>query len=226
MARRTMATPLQGVICDMDGVLCASEPFIAEAASRMFAELHGVEVQPEEFHPFIGTGEERFLGGVAEQHGVTLAMPRDKVRTYAIYLELIRGRLQPLPGVHEFLAACRRQGLKLAVASSADRIKVDGNLKELGLPPARFDALVSGSDVARKKPAPDIFLTAAARLGLSAASCLVVEDALSGVQAAKAAGSRCLALTTSYEVAALRAAGADWTAPDLAHVPAAVGVAA
>ena len=220
-----MTTPLQGVIFDMDGVLCASEPFMAEAAGRMFAELHGVAVQADEFQPFIGTGEDRFLGGVAERRGVRLVMPRDKDRAYAIYLELIRGRLHPLPGVREFLEACRRQGLKLAVASSADRVKVDGNLKEIGLPPARFHALVCGSDVVRKKPDPEIFLTAAARLGLPASVCLVVEDAPSGVQAAKAAGCRALALTTSFDAAALRAAGADWVAPDLAHVPAAVGVA-
>ena len=209
----------------MDGVLCASEPFIAEAGCRMFAELHGTTVAPREFEPFVGTGEDRFLGGVAAAHGITLTMPRDKDRTYAIYLELIRGRLQPLPGVREFIGACRRQGLKLAVATSADRVKLDGNLTEIDLLPARFDALVTGSDVTRKKPDPAIFLAAAARLGLPASACLVVEDAPSGVQAAKAAGSRCLGLTTSFDAATLRAAGADWIAPDLAHVPAAVGVA-
>jgi HAD superfamily hydrolase (TIGR01509 family) len=212
-----------GVIFDMDGVLCASEPFIAEAACRMFVELHGITVQPHDFTPFIGTGEDRFLGGVAEKHGVTLVMPRDKERTYAIYLEIIKGRLQPLPGVHEFIAECRQRGMKLAVATSADRVKLDGNLSEIGLPPQMFDACITGADISRKKPDPEIFLTAADHLGLSSSRCLVIEDAPSGVQAAKRAGSWCLGLTTSFSAAQLTEGGADWVAPDLAHLPAVVG---
>jgi HAD superfamily hydrolase (TIGR01509 family) len=209
---------IQGVIFDMDGVLCASEPFIAEAGCRMFAERHGITVQPEEFTPFVGMGEDRFLGGVAERRGVRLNLPADKERTYVIYLEIIRARLQPLPGVVDFIAACRRRGLKLAVATSADQVKLDGNLRQIGLPPVNFDALVSGGEVARKKPFPDLFLSAAGKLGLPAAACVVVEDAPSGVQAAKAAGCRCLGLTTSFDAAVLRAAGADWIAPDLRAV--------
>ena len=81
--------PFSAVIFDMDGVLCASEPFIAEAGCRMFAEAHGVTVKPHDFIPFIGTGEDRFLGGVEEKYGVKLVMPRDKERTYAVYLEII-----------------------------------------------------------------------------------------------------------------------------------------
>jgi len=91
------------------------------------------------------------------------------------------------------------------------------NLEEVGLPPATFDAVVDGNDVVRKKPAPDIFLEAARRLGLPPETCLVIEDAVSGVAAARAAGSRCLALTTSFSAQEL--AGADWIAPDLGHVP-------
>jgi HAD superfamily hydrolase (TIGR01509 family) len=213
------AACLRGVILDMDGVMVDSEPFIKEAATRMFAEK-GVTVHAEDFEPFVGTGENRFVGGVAEKYGVPLDLPRDKARTYAIYLDLIRGRLQALPGVFDFIAECRRRNLKLVVASSADAIKVEGNLHELGLPPSAFDALVNGSQVERKKPAPDIFLTAASRLGLQPRGCLVVEDAVAGVAAAKAAGARCLALTTSFPAAALTAA--DWIAPNLAHVPPAV----
>jgi HAD superfamily hydrolase (TIGR01509 family) len=205
----------------MDGVMVDSEPFIKEAARRMFDEK-GVTVHLEDFAPFVGTGENRFIGGVAEKYGVTLDIERDKARTYCIYLELIRGQLKPLPGVFDFIAQCRQRRLKLAVASSADAVKVQGNLYEIGLSPSTFDALVNGSEVQRKKPAPDLFLTAAARLGLGADHCLVVEDAVAGVAAAKAAGARCLALTTSFPSTALTAA--DWIVPDLAHVPPAVFV--
>jgi len=215
---KTPTPAIAGVIFDMDGVLLESEPFIAAAAVAMYAEK-GVTVAPEEFRPFIGTGEDRFLGGVAEARGVALDMPRDKVRTYEIYLDLIAGKLEALPGVSRFLAECRRRGLKTAVASSADRMKVEGNLEEIHLPASDFQAVVVGEDVVHKKPAPDIFLEAARRLGLDPRACLVVEDAVSGVQAARAAGARCLGLTTSFASARLIGAGADWTAATLAEAP-------
>ena len=209
--------PLQGVIFDMDGVLVDSEPFIKEAGVRMFAEK-GFQVSAEDFTPFVGTGEDHLLGAVAEKYGLSFDARRDKARTYAIYLDLIRGRLRPLPGVFSFLNECRSRRLKVAVASSADAIKVEGNLHEIGFPPNTFDAIVNGSQVERKKPAPDIFLTAAKRLALPPAACLVVEDAVAGVAAAKAAGTRCLALTTSFPAERLTAA--DWIVTDLAHAPA------
>jgi HAD superfamily hydrolase (TIGR01509 family) len=171
----------------------------------------------DDFRPFIGMGEDRYIGGAAESHGIELDAQRDKARLYEIYLDVIHGRLQPLPGAREFVRACREDGLAIAVASGADKVKVRANLREIGLPERTFDAIVDGTEVANKKPAPDIFLEASRRLGLSAGACLVVEDAISGVSAARAAGMRCLALTTSFD--APRLAGADWIAPDLAHVP-------
>jgi len=208
---------LRGVIFDLDGVLVDSEPPLAEAAVELFAE-RGHPVSAEEFKPFVGMGEDRYIGGVAESRGIVLDPVQDKARLYEIYLRLIRGRLRPLPGAVEFVNECRDRGLAVAVASGADRIKVLANLGEIGLPQAVFAAVVDGNHVVHKKPAPDIFLEACRRIGLPPATCLVVEDAVSGVTAAKAAGARCLALTTTFEAAQL--AHADWIAPNLAHAPA------
>jgi beta-phosphoglucomutase len=222
MARASDPWTPAGVIFDMDGVLCDSEPFICEAALRMFSERHGVKASQADFIPFVGAGENRYLGGVAEKHGVRLDLEADKARTYEIYLEIIRGRLKPLPGVRKFIAECRRRSFKVAVATSADRVKLDGNLAEIGLAPETFDATVNGLEVIHKKPHPEIFLLAAERLGLGPQECLVVEDAPNGIRAGKAAGSRCLGLTSSFSGADLRAAGADWTAKDLSEAPAEV----
>jgi beta-phosphoglucomutase len=167
-------------------------------------------------------GEDRFIGGVAEARCIPLDPARDKARTYAIYLDLIRGHLTALPGVRDYVATCRARGLSLAVASSADEIKVNGNLEEIGLPASTFDVVVNGSEVTRKKPAPDIFLEACRRMDLVPAACLVIEDALSGIAAARAAGCRCLAVTTSFPPDRLAAAGADWVVSGLDHVPPAV----
>lgn len=208
-----------GVILDMDGVLCDSEPFIGEAACRMFNERYRIQVTPADFKPFVGMGENRYLSGVAERHGIHLALESDKARTYAIYLEIIKGRLQPLPGAADFITACRQQGMKLAVATSADLIKLQGNLDEIRIPARMFDATVTGSEVERKKPHPDLFLKAAQKLNIPSGHCLVIEDAPSGIAAATRAGMVSLGLTTSFPSEALTGAGARWTAPDLAHVP-------
>jgi HAD superfamily hydrolase (TIGR01509 family) len=212
----TKRLPL-GVIFDMDGVLVDSEPFICKAAMMMFAE-HGLTVRPEDFLPFVGAGENRYIGGVAEKYNFSIDIERDKKRTYDIYLEIIKGELKPLPGVREFISQCRAIGLKLAVASSADVRKVQGNLTEVGLPLETFDAVVTGEDVVNKKPAPDIFIAAAKKLNLQPAECLVVEDAVNGIQAAKAAGARCLALATSFNEYQLNQA--DWIAANLSEAPA------
>lgn len=207
---------MKAVIFDMDGVLVDSEPFICEAAIRMFAERE-LNVRPADFVPFVGAGENRYIGGVAEKYGFALDIDRDKARTYAIYADIVRGRLEPLPGVGEFIEKARAKGLKLAVASSADLVKVEINLREIDVPEETFDAVVSGLDVVHKKPDPEIFLTAASMLDVEPADCLVVEDAVNGVEAAKAAGMRCLALTTSFSREDL--AAADWIAPTLAEAP-------
>ena len=86
-----------------------------------------------------------------------------------------------------------------------------------------FDCIAAGDEVPRKKPHPAIFLRAAEKLGLPPADCLVVEDAPSGLQAGRAAGCRCLGITTTFDADALLAAGADGTAPDLEHARALLG---
>jgi HAD superfamily hydrolase (TIGR01509 family) len=209
---------IQAVIFDMDGVLVDSEPFICEASIRMFAE-HGLTVAPEDFIPFVGCGENRYIGGPAEKHGFPLDLERDKARTYDLYDEIVRGRMGALDGVHEFFGRCEQRGMKLGLATAADERKMLINLRELGLPPERFAAVVHGLDVTKHKPDPEAFLLASERLGVPPDQCLVVEDAINGVRAAKAAGARALGLTTSFQADQLRDVGADWTAATLADAP-------
>lgn len=207
---------IAAVLFDMDGVLVDSEAFIAEAAIAMLAERYGVIATRDDFLPFVGMGEDRFIGGVAEKHGVVLEPERDKARTYELYFEVIKGKLREIKGASAFVRECRGRGLKTAIATSADRRKLEANLAEIGLPETCFDATIDGLQVERKKPAPDIYLEAASRVGAFPRDCLVVEDAVSGVKAAKAAGMACLALAGSFPEADLRAAGADYFAADLA----------
>lgn len=195
----------RAVIFDMDGVLTDSEPLINAAAVAMFHE-RGIRVQPEDFIPFVGTGENRYIGGVAEKYGVTLEIEAAKHRTYEIYLSMVPEQLNAFPGAVECVRACRAAGLKTAVASSADEIKIIANLRKIGLPPEEWEVIVTGDDVPNKKPAPDIFLAAARKLNLTPAECVVIEDAVNGVQAAKAAGMRCVAVAQTFPAEKLQQA--------------------
>ena len=103
------------------------------------------------------------------------------------------------------------------MASSADLVKVRANLAEIGLPFESFDTVINGLDIERKKPAPDIFLLAAERLGLQPADCLVVEDAVNGVESGKNAGMKVLGIMSSFSEKEL--AKADYLAMDLCCVP-------
>jgi homotetrameric cytidine deaminase len=200
---------IQGILFDMDGVLLDSEAYICEAAIAFFRE-RGVKTAPEDFIPFVGAGENRYLGGVAEKYGIPISdIAAAKERTYAIYGELVKGRLEPLAGVVDFIRECRCRGLKLAVATSADKTKMEINLHEIGLDHGEFDVLLNGLDVERKKPFPDIYALAAEKLGLETSDCVVVEDAPNGIEAAEAAGCSCIGITSSFPAEELSAKGAD-----------------
>jgi beta-phosphoglucomutase-like phosphatase (HAD superfamily) len=101
---------------------------------------------------------------------------------------------------------CRQAGLLVAVASSADAIKITANLRKIGLPVEFWDAVVMGEEVQNKKPAPDIFLSAAEKLAVNPAACVVVEDAVNGILAAKGAGMRCVAVAQTFAAEHLREA--------------------
>jgi beta-phosphoglucomutase len=207
---------IKGVLFDMDGVLVDSEPFISKAAIMMFEEL-GLKVSPEDFHPFVGMGENRYIGSVANNYGISIDIEKAKARTYMIYGEIVRGKLTPLPGALEFVERCRKRGFKLALATSADMVKMNINLREVGLTPHSFHSVITGQDVINKKPSPDIYLKASEKIGLKPQECLVVEDAVSGIKAGKDAGCRCLAVTSSFDTAALQ--DADWVCNSLLEVP-------
>ncbi|KAJ3683032.1 hypothetical protein LUZ60_013259 [Juncus effusus] len=196
---------VSAVLFDMDGVLCNSEELSRLAAVDVFADL-GVAVTAQDFVPFMGTGEANFLGGVAKVKGVKDLTTDDlKKRFFDVYLTKYAKPNSGIgfPGALELIKECKGKGLKVAVASSADRIKVDANLSAAGLSLSLFDAIVSADAFQNLKPAPDIFLAASKILHVDPSECLVIEDALAGVQAANAAQMRCIAVTTTLSEEAL-----------------------
>lgn len=195
-------------IFDMDGVLVNSEATFKRACADA---LHRWGVYPEydEFTPYTGMGDTLYIGEVARAHGAEFTF--DMVdEAYRLYGEYAAQTLKVFPWSQPVLEGLHAAGVPLCVASSAGRFKVDTNLRCIGVDPSIFKCVITGDMVEKKKPAPDIFLAAADKCGAEAGKCLVFEDALSGVRAAKTAGMTACAVTTSFDREKLLSVGADF----------------
>jgi HAD superfamily hydrolase (TIGR01509 family) len=177
---------IEALIFDMDGLLIDSEP-IAERALAQFLQLHGHELRPGLMESTLGRRLPEAMVVIAEAYGLTL--PLDELtRTYdELRLAALRGNLQPMPGAAALIAFGRKAGLRMALATSSLRSHADLSLAETSLA-GLFDAEATGDEVEHGKPAPDIFLLAAERLGIAPSACVVLEDAPAGLAAAVAAG--------------------------------------
>ena len=197
-----------GLIFDVDGVVADTERINAQASVAMFQELYGVAVQPEDFLPFIGTGAQRYVGGVAEKYGVAIDVPAATARRQENFFAILeREGLPAYPGVLELMqAGCDAQDVRTAIATSSARDKAFAVLAATGVNLDWFDAVVTGSDVTHKKPDPELYQTAIGKLGLSPSQCVVIEDAPAGIEAAHAAGARVIAVANTVSADALAAA--------------------
>lgn len=178
------------VIFDLDGLLADTERLHCQAYQMAFAE-HGVDLSSRDYaEHWIRHG--KGIVDWVELRGLEFDPLALRMRKSQHYLDLLQSSLQPMDGALEILDRLRGK-FRIALASSSFRDAVDGVLVGLGIEPY-FEAIVSGLDVTRVKPAPDIFLRAATLLGVEPAECLVFEDAEKGVIAAHRAGMRCIAV--------------------------------
>ena len=187
---------LRGVIFDLDGVIVDSSIFHFGAWQRWAREVGIIkEVDEEWFRKHHGKRNDAIitatLGLISETE-----LEAHATRKEEYFRELARGKLEPLPGVSTLVEELRSDGWGLAIGTSTPRENLDLVLTEIPFGSA-FTATACGSEVARGKPAPDVFLRAAELLGLSPERCVVIEDAPSGVAAAHAGGFACLAVATT-----------------------------
>lgn len=171
------------VIFDCDGVLVDSEPLAAEAMKRVYAR-RGMVLEPENIAAGVGMKQADILSLIGNATGHYL--PDEALSELWPETRLVFGeRLQPTPGVVDFLT---RLDLPACVASSSTMERIAFSLSVTGLDRFFGEALFSSTMVARGKPAPDLFLHAAASMGADPSRCLVIEDSPYGVEGAKAAG--------------------------------------
>lgn len=203
----------KAVLFDMDGVLIDSEIVMLHAAIDGLKH-YGIDAKPEDFAPFVGAGEDAYLGSVVRKYGVeyTLAV---KSHVYDVYSEMITHEYT-CPCAREIIAALTAKAIPFAICSSADKAKIHHNLRALGIPKTAFPAIVSGEDVLKNKPAPEIYEKGAAILGVKPEDCIVVEDTLNGIRAGKLSGATTVAVGTSLNLTDFIACGnADYYIPTL-----------
>lgn len=208
-----MPLPIRALIFDMDGLLVDSEPLAAKAMTD-FLTRFGQSPRPEIAARLLGRRLPEAIAIVRDAYGLAADL-EELTRMYgAMRLAALRGNLRPMAGAREILAFGREAGLRLALATSGMREHVDVSLAESGLE-GLFDAEVTGDQVQRGKPAPDLFLLAAQQLGVSPAVCVVLEDAPLGVEAAKAAGMRVIAVPNERTASLPFPVAPDTTLPNL-----------
>ncbi|MCC6359592.1 MAG: HAD family hydrolase [Phycisphaerales bacterium] len=179
------------IIFDCDGVLVDSEPLANRVMSELLAE-HGVAMTPEEcLRRFVGMTIPAEAAAIREDFGVDLLDVLQRVLT-ARTLARFERELRAMDGAAEALGRCRRP---IGVASNSVTARVRLSLRVTGLERFFADHVYTAEMVARPKPAPDLYLHAAARLGFPPAECLVVEDSVSGTSAARAAGIAVIGFT-------------------------------
>jgi beta-phosphoglucomutase family hydrolase len=182
----------RAVIFDMDGVIIDSEPIYFKAGNKLFQYL-GLDVSEEEHHSYVGISSRDMWSRLRNKYKIDLSTEELVEMEMNMYIDYLLSRKdeKPIPGVVELIEDLYKNNRDLALASSSSikSIKIVLDMFNLG---KFFETIVSGYEVESGKPAPDIFLYAAKRLGVQPEDCVVIEDSENGIEAAKSAGMKCI----------------------------------
>lgn len=190
-------TSIQAVLFDMDGTMI-DNMYLHKHAWQEFTKRRGIEITDEEFKvKFPGTKSRHLMQMIFGQQTSEKDIEKLTNEIEELYRTMAAKEIEPIPGLLELINRLKQKRIKLAVATSAPKGNRDLVLKTLGLQHT-FDVIVGEEDIQHGKPDPEIFLKAAQALHVSPTHCLVFEDAPFGVEAAKKAGMKVLALLTSH----------------------------
>jgi beta-phosphoglucomutase family hydrolase len=194
-----------GAIFDWDGVILDSSSHHEESWERLAKET-GFSLPEGHFKKGFGMKNEFIIPNLLNWSNRAEEIQQLSLRKEQLYREiLLEWGIHPLPGVPEWLAELRQHGIRCAIGSSTHRLNIDTSLRVLGFEDY-FAAIVTAEDVSRGKPDPEVFLTAAERIGIDPSHCVVFEDALVGIEAAHRGGMKVVAVATTNPIEALKAA--------------------
>lgn len=214
----------RALIFDLDGVLIDTEPKHKEA-KRMAFHSFGLAVPEPMYDDFRGRSDQDMAQHVVREFGPgDLAWVEVLDLKHKIFASL-ESDIEAVPGALDFLRTARARMEKLALATSATERNQRYAFERFGLAPY-FDVVVNASDITHTKPHPEAYHTTVARLGIPAEDCLVIEDSKNGIVAAKGAGCRVAALTTSFSRVELMDAEADYLVDGFAELAGILGFGA
>lgn len=208
---------ISAVIFDLDGVLVDSEYFSCAATADLLTARGIAMTEADVRRLFLGRPISAVYAHVLETTGSALheGFAAEKED---LYFQRAGGELRAFAGALDVIERLRARRVPMAIASSGSPRKVAFSLSETGIG-ASFDVVCTTAEVTRGKPAPDLFLLAAEKLGVSPSDCAVVEDAAPGIEAARAAGAYAIGVTTSLDAERLRAAGAHHVIDAIGELP-------
>ena len=184
--------PLSAVIFDVDGTLLDSEENYY-LADRRLLERYGIEFTREEKRRYVGTGNRDMMADIKRRYGISESAEELVTQKNSIYLEIAAQDTRVYPEVARLVYLLRSEGIPIAAASGSSPQVLRLLLASVGLA-GELGAIVSAEEVKSGKPSPDIFVEAARRLGVPAQECVAIEDSQYGVEAAKRASMRCIAI--------------------------------
>jgi beta-phosphoglucomutase len=202
------------VIFDMDGVLADTGEVHLKSWQKLAEELD-VEFEREFFEKTFGQTSVKILKKLIGEDVEEDKLKEWSERKEQYYREMVKDELEPLPGVKELIVDLYNNGFKLAVGSSGPRENINLLLETLNIK-SYFDLIVSAEDVENGKPNPEVFLQVSKKLDLNTRNCAVIEDAPVGIKAARRAGMKTIALTTTHSRKELK--DADLIIPDLSAI--------
>uniref|UniRef100_A0A3B6GUK2 Riboflavin kinase n=1 Tax=Triticum aestivum TaxID=4565 RepID=A0A3B6GUK2_WHEAT len=183
---------VSAVIFDLDGTLLDTERATRDVLKE-FLGTYGKVPDAAKEEKRLGQMHRESTTGIIADYGLPITVEEYSEAIYPLYIKRWQ-RARPLPGVNRLLKHLHKNGVPLALASNSIRRNIDHKILKLGELKDCFSVVLGGDQVPHGKPCPDIFLEAAKRLGVNPSSCLVIEDSLVGVQAAKASGAKVVAV--------------------------------
>lgn len=182
---------IQAFIFDMDGVIIDSEPLHFEVDIQVMNDF-GASITHEKLEQYVGMTNPEMWASIKEEYQLTQSVSEIIEYQLSNKIRILTSReMEPIDGIRELLEALKANGIPAAIASSSPPVFIESVLRKFGLL-NHFDVVVSGEEVEKGKPAPDVYLKAAELLGVEPRHCMVLEDARHGVAAAKAAGMTCI----------------------------------
>ncbi len=199
---------VEAVIFDMDGVIADSEPLHLEA-EKVALQARGIEAPWSEWHMFTGLPDEKIFRYIVDNFTDGSYSPEELMEAKDVaFMKILTEKVQPVPGVLDFIRRARGSFTKLALTTSS-KIRTQKIVFEKFQLYEYFDVIVTGDHITQGKPHPEPYLKTIEKLGLPVELCVVFEDSVNGIKSAKEAGCKVIGVSTSFSRTELLQAGAD-----------------